>query len=215
MKQQIDEILAPFPNAGCEFNGKFWEVWIGSHAGGRENGVSLAKELAERVRSGAVRPAKTKPVRVPPQPLTTPIAPATDYDAIIASLKAQLAEALAKAPEPVKIPVFLLDPVAVEVMEEPEIIEEPVQVGHMDEPEPIEIPTFLTPIPLESIPPELLNLVRENEPYGETQTRLWSLYLELNGKLMLGLATEEDGRLHTRLHGHLAWISKGAAEVVT
>ena len=86
----------------------------------------------------------------------------------------------------------------------------------MDEPVPVEIPDFLLePVPEpESIPPELLDLVRENEPYGDTQTRLWELYLELNGKLMLGLATEEDARLHTRLHGHLAWISKGAAEVV-
>jgi len=97
----------------------------------------------------------------------------------------------------------------------------------MDEPVPLEIPAFLLdpevseavaepePAPRETVPESLLDLVRENEPYGETQTRLWSLYLELNGKLMLGLATEEDGRLHTRLHGHLAWISKGAAEVVT
>jgi hypothetical protein len=78
------------------------------------------------------------------------------------------------------------------------------------EPEPV------LPVPEpETVPEALLDLVRENEPYGDTQTRLWELYLELNGKLMLGLATEEDARLHTRLHGHLAWISKGAAEVVT
>jgi hypothetical protein len=89
----------------------------------------------------------------------------------------------------VEIPAFLLEP------EEPEAVEEPV-------PEP------------ETVPADLLDLVREDEPYGDTQTRLWELYLELNGKLMLGLATEEDARLHTRLHGHLAWISKGAAEVV-
>jgi hypothetical protein len=99
-------------------------------------------------------------------------------------------------PVPVEIPAFLLEP------EAPEAVEEPVP-----EPEP-------EPDPPETVPESLLDLVRENEPYGETQTRLWELYLELNGKLMLGLATEEDAKLHTRLHGHLAWISKGAAEVV-
>ena len=41
MKQQIDEILAPFSDAGCEFNGPFWQVWIGSQGGAREDGVSL------------------------------------------------------------------------------------------------------------------------------------------------------------------------------
>ena len=84
-----------------------------------------------------------------------------------------------------------------------------------DEPEDVAIPAFLATDPPEVVPADLLDLVREDEPYGDTQTRLWELYLELNGKLMLGLATEEDAKLHTRLHGHLAWISKGAAEVVT
>jgi len=106
-----------------------------------------------------------------------------------------------EAPVPVEIPAFLLEP------EVPEAVEEPA-------PNPVAEPEAILPEP-ESIPPELLDLVREDEAYGDTQTRLWELYLELNGKLMLGLATEEDARLHTRLHGHLAWISKGAAEVVT
>ena len=101
-----------------------------------------------------------------------------------------------EAPVPVEIPEFLLD-----------ATEEPA-------PDPVAEPEAILPEP-ESIPPELLDLVREDEAYGDTQTRLWELYLELNGKLMLGLATEEDAKLHTRLHGHLAWISKGAAEVVT
>jgi hypothetical protein len=114
MQEQIDAILRPFKregyDTGAEFNGKFWEVWIGSHAGGRENGVSLAQDLAEKVRGMTVKAAQP----VPPQPLTAPLAakptpPQTDYDAIIAGLKAQLAEALAKAPEPVEIPEFLQD----------------------------------------------------------------------------------------------------------
>jgi hypothetical protein len=109
MQEQIDAILSPFKregyDTGAEFNGKFWEIWIGSHAGGRENGVSLAQDLAAKVRGMAVQP-------IPPQPLTAPLAtkptpPQTDYDAIIAGLKAQLAEALAKAPEAVEIPEFI------------------------------------------------------------------------------------------------------------
>ena len=63
------------------------------------------------------------------------------------------------------------------------------------------------------VPEGLADLVRENEAYGDAQARLWALYVEIQNKLMLGLATEEDARLHTRLHGHLAWISKGAVEV--
>jgi hypothetical protein len=114
MKEQIEAILRPFKregyDTGAEFNGKFWEVWIGSHAGGRENGVSLAQDLAEKVRGMTVK-------AVPPQPLTAPLAakptpPQTDYDAIIAGLKAQLAEALAKAPEVIEIPAFLQPPEA-------------------------------------------------------------------------------------------------------
>ncbi len=89
MQEQIDAILSPFKregyDTGAEFNGKFWEVWIGSHAGGRENGVSLAQDLAEKVRGMTVKAAQP----VPPQPLTAPLAakpthPQTDYDAIIA-----------------------------------------------------------------------------------------------------------------------------------
>ncbi len=121
MQEQIDAILRPFKregyDAGAEFNGKFWEVWIGSHAGGRENGVSLAQDLAEKVRGMTVKAVEPKPALVPPQPLTAPLAakptaPQTDYDAIIAALKAQLAEALAKAPEVIEIPAFLQPPEA-------------------------------------------------------------------------------------------------------
>jgi hypothetical protein len=104
----------------------------------------------------------------------------------------------------------------VSVLQASDIVEEEAMpIGEMEVPEEIEIPAFLATDPPETIPAELLDLVREDEAYGDTQTRLWELYLELNGKLMLGLATEEDAKLHTRLHGHLAWISKGAAEVVT
>ena len=122
MQNTINAILEPFKkqgiDTGAEFNGKYWEIWIGSHAGGREDGVSLANELANLVRrerrpkTAYFPPQQAVEMTVPPQPLTAPLAakptpPQTDYDAIIAGLKAQLAEALAKAPEPVEIPEFI------------------------------------------------------------------------------------------------------------
>jgi hypothetical protein len=146
MKQQIDEILAPFSNAGCEFNGKFWEVWIGSRAGAREDGVSLARELAMQKQEAPV-----------PRPE-----------------KAYVAE-----PEPIEIPAFLSEP----------------------KPEP------------NPVPEAIRDLIRENEPHGEAQDRLLALYRSLGNKLMLNLASEADGRLHSRLHGSLRWIDRGAVDV--
>jgi hypothetical protein len=157
MREQIETILAGVPDVHVQEVGTLWQIRIGNHAGAREDGMSLARDLK----------------------------------ALYLAERRAMDE-----PEPVEIPEFLLEPEPV-----PEAVAEPEPVLPVPEPE--------------SIPPELLDLVREDEAYGDTQTRLWELYLELNGKLMLGLATEEDAKLHTRLHGHLAWISKGAAEVVT
>lgn len=86
---------------------------------------------------------------------------------------------------------------------------------YTSEPEPIEIPAFLKEPepPQETIPEAIADLVRENEPYGEAKARLMALYISLQNKLMLGLASEAEGRTHTRLHGHLAWMAKGAADV--
>jgi len=154
MKQQIDEILAPFSNAGCEFNGKYWEVWIGSRAGAREDGVSLARELAEKVRG-----------------LPKPVAKE------------------ASVPRPEK--------------------------AYVAEPEPVEIPAFLSEPKPEAnpVPEAIRDLIRENEPHGEAQDRLLALYRSLGNKLMLNLASEADGRLHSRLHGSLRWIDRGAVDV--
>jgi hypothetical protein len=92
-------------------------------------------------------------------------------------------------PVPVEIPEFLLEP------EVPEAVEEPAP-----EPEPEHDPP-------ETVPEALLDLVQENEAYSDTKTRLWSLYLELNGKLMLNLASPEEIALHSRLHNELHWIA--------
>lgn len=161
MQKEIEAILAPAKaqglDAGCEQMGSLWCVWVGSHGGGRANGVSLARDLM----LNAIQPPKLpKPV---PQPKRS----------------------------------------------------EPVQVGHMEEPEDIAIPAFLKEPepPKETIPEAIADLVRENEPYGEAKARLMALYISLQNKLMLGLASEAEGRTHTRLHGHLAWMARGAADV--
>ena len=83
----------------------------------------------------------------------------------------------------------------------------PVQVGQLDEPEPIEIPRFLAPDPLEGIPAGLIELAEPGETSAQMQARLWALWLEINGKLMLGLASSEEIALHSRLHNELHWFA--------
>ncbi len=85
--------------------------------------------------------------------------------------------------------------------------EAPVQVGQMDEPNPIEIPRFLAPDPLEGIPAGLIELAEPGETAAAMQARLWALWLEINGKLMLGLASSEEIALHSRLHNELHWFA--------
>jgi hypothetical protein len=85
--------------------------------------------------------------------------------------------------------------------------EEPVPIGEMEVPEEIDIPGFLAPDPLESVPSPLRILAEPGETIAALQARLWSLYLELNGKLMLKLASPEEIALHSRLHNDLHWIA--------
>ena len=86
--------------------------------------------------------------------------------------------------------------------------ETPVQVGQLEEPEDIVIPQFLSPSdPLDSVPESLLDLVEPEETAAAMQARLWAMWLEINGKLMLGLASQEEIALHTRLHNELHWFA--------
>jgi hypothetical protein len=65
-------------------------------------------------------------------------------------------------------------------------------------------------------PPEtLIDLIEPGEAHGDAQTRLFALYNELTNKIVMGLASDAERRLHTRLHGGLHWISRGAVEVPT
>lgn len=122
MKERIQAILAPAKakglDTGCEFNGKFWEVWVGSHAGGRENGESLARFLMERHEKATQRAqGEPEPIPIPaflhvedePEPATPD--PRLDLQA---ARIAELEAALAKATQPdVTIPDFLrYDPLA-------------------------------------------------------------------------------------------------------
>jgi hypothetical protein len=87
------------------------------------------------------------------------------------------------------------------------VAETPMPIGEMEIPEEIEIPRFLAPDPLEDVPESLLDLAEPGETTHEMMARMWSLWLELNGKLMLGLATTEETALHSRLHNELHWFA--------
>lgn len=108
-------------------------------------------------------------------------------------------------------------------------LEELMRNPYADEPVPVEIPAFLQDAEdvaalkaelaalkaeRDEVPEGLKEFVREGEPHGEAQTRLWKLYTELTGKMMLKLATSEETRTHTRLHGALYWVSRGAVDVI-
>jgi hypothetical protein len=88
-----------------------------------------------------------------------------------------------------------------------ESVEEPVPIGEMEIPEEIEIPRFLAPDPLEDVPESLQDLAEPDETPEAMQARIWALWLQLNGKLMLGLATTEETALHSRLHNELHWFA--------
>jgi len=102
----------------------------------------------------------------------------------------------------------------------PEPAETSMPIGEMEIPEEIEIPAFLATDPPESVPEALLDLVRENEPYGDTRERLWSVFVSIQHKLAddgktMPKATSEEVLLYTRLYPHMGWMAKpGAVEVI-
>jgi len=92
--------------------------------------------------------------------------------------------------------------------------ETPMQVGQLEVPEEIEIPRFLAPDVSGDIPAGLIELAEPGETAAEMQARLWALWLEINGKLMLGLASQEEIALHTRLHNELHWFAPPVDDAV-
>ena len=85
--------------------------------------------------------------------------------------------------------------------------ETPMPIGEMEVPEEIEIPRFLAPDVSGDIAAGLIELAEPGETAAAMQARLWALWLEINGKLMLGLASQEEIALHTRLHNELHWFA--------
>jgi hypothetical protein len=92
--------------------------------------------------------------------------------------------------------------------------ETPMQVGQLEVPEEIDIPRFLAPELVTAIPDGLIDLAEPGETAAEMQARLWALWLEINGKLMLGLASQEEIALHTRLHNELHWFAPPVDDAV-
>ena len=90
---------------------------------------------------------------------------------------------------------------------DPPAEETPVQVGQLEEPVDIAIPQFLAPETVTAIPEGLAELAEPGETAAAMQARLWAIWLEINGKLMLGLASQEEIALHTRLHNELHWFA--------
>lgn len=79
MQKQIEAILAPAKakglDVGCEQIGDLWQIWVGSHAGARANGVSLAHDLMRLAMPEPVapEPAQAPRVRFRPVPVDVPI----------------------------------------------------------------------------------------------------------------------------------------------
>ena len=92
--------------------------------------------------------------------------------------------------------------------------ETPVPIGEMEVPEEIEIPRFLAPDVPDDIPAGLIELAEPGETAAAMQARLWALWLGINGKLMLGLASQEEIALHTRLHNELHWFAPPVDDAV-
>jgi hypothetical protein len=97
MKDQIDAILSGVKDKNVNFIAPFWQIRVGTRSGARKNGVSLARELLQQYSEDVAKAA-----------------PVTDYDAIIADLKAQLAAKPVfqphAEPAPVVMPDFLKAP---------------------------------------------------------------------------------------------------------
>ena len=95
---------------------------------------------------------------------------------------------------------------------------EPPRYGVVeDEPVEEEVPAEPEPElerPVEDSPPEdLADFMRANQAYSDPDALL-ALYNELTNKIMLGLASDADRALQSRLHNGLEWIKRNAVEVI-
>lgn len=101
-KAQILAELKGAPSPRVEQVGPYWQIGFAWVSGARKDGIGLARDLMAKYRNeGGLFNGEPVPVEIPAF-LKEP-EPATDYDAIIADLKAQLAEKQAAHPEPSKL----------------------------------------------------------------------------------------------------------------
>lgn len=69
-------------------------------------------------------------------------------------------------------------------------------------------------------PGDIVDLLRENEPYGDARERLWTLFTGIQNKLAdngrtIPAATSDEILIYARLYPHMGWMVKpGAVEVI-
>jgi hypothetical protein len=91
---------------------------------------------------------------------------------------------------------------------------EPPRYGVVeDEPVEEEVPAEPPVEPEDRPPNDLAELMRENSAFSDADALL-ALYNELTNKIMLGLASDADRALQSRLHNGLEWIKRNAVEVI-
>jgi hypothetical protein len=91
---------------------------------------------------------------------------------------------------------------------------EPPRYGVVeDEPVEEEVPAEPPVEPEDRPPTDLAELMRENSAFSDADALL-ALYNELTNKIMLGLASDADRALQSRLHNGLEWIKRNAVEVI-
>jgi hypothetical protein len=179
---QIEAILQPFRaeglDAGCCHAQGYWQVWIGDHAGARPDGVTLAQDLAQKVR---------------------------------ALPKARIVK---HSPKPVEIPVFLRDPEA-----DARAAELERRLAQAE----LALAAAAAPKPEEREPEgafdasQLLDLVREDEPFAAAQDRWIRDYSDLTQRLVDPRLPplDDDQRIYQRrLQAALYKARKGAVEII-
>ncbi len=116
MQKQIEAILSGVKDKKIEQVGPYWQIRVGSRAGARENGVSLARDLLKEHQEDVAA--------VPPEPLITPQADE------LAKLRARIAELEAEKLKPaddIAVPEFLKEPIPHELTDLIDPVDTPVQ----------------------------------------------------------------------------------------
>jgi hypothetical protein len=111
MRDHIARIISDCPDTAINQVGDLWQVRVERHCDTGKNGIAVATRLMNLWRWDKSERQPDYHADRDARVIEPPVPP-TDYDAIIASLKAQLAEAQAKPPLPIEIPKFLKPPEA-------------------------------------------------------------------------------------------------------